>query len=90
MIGPETRSKNLAREDVPIVTQLKRAAAIRDRWIAETERLAVEAMDAGVTNEVVANIFGRSKEHLRTVVRKRVEDRAAGAATKAARRAKRE
>lgn len=54
------------------MAQLVRAEAIRRRWAAEVDRLVVEAMEAGENQREIANIIGRSREHLRTI-RKRVK-----------------
>lgn len=65
----------VAGKEAPVMAQLVRAEAIRRRWAREVDRLVVEAMDAGENQREIANIIGRSREHLRTI-RRRVEQEA--------------
>lgn len=63
----------MADKEVPVMAQLARAVAIRDRWDGEVDRLVVQAMDEGESQKVIAQTIGRSREHLRTI-RRRVRE----------------
>lgn len=54
------------------MAQLVRAVVIRNRWDREVDRLVVTAMDAGESRREIANVIGKSREHLRTI-RTRIE-----------------
>lgn len=54
---------------------LAQAVRRRNEWNDEIDRLVVQAMNAKVKRDVIADTIGKSREHLRTI-KDRVEKRA--------------